>query len=134
MPHTVPTLEQQRHQILQQIEALGDFRPGSVSAVQVRCGQPSCHCARPKDPGHGPSLRLTYKIEGKSRIESLSAPGALQKAQREIAAFRQFQQHIRELIEVNVALCQLRPPETASGLTPQEKKRLKRSSKKFAAK
>src|SRR5438046_10738024 len=44
---------------------LSDLRPGSVSGIVRRCGKPTCHCAQPEDPGHGPSLRLTYKLQGK---------------------------------------------------------------------
>jgi hypothetical protein len=125
MPDTLSTLEDRRRQILDQITHLGDFRSGSISAVVTRCGKPTCHCARPKDAGHGPTLRLTYKVKGKSRIETLSAPGALPKAQREIATFRQFQQQMQSLIEVNAAICRLRPAGAGEEWTPQEKKRRK---------
>jgi hypothetical protein len=111
MSDSLPTLEERRRLILEQIVNLGEFRCGSISAVVTRCGKPTCHCARPKDAGHGPALRLTYKVKGKSRIETLSAPGSLQKAQREIATFRQFQQQMQSLIEVNAALCRRFGPE-----------------------
>jgi hypothetical protein len=130
MPDSLPTLEERRRLILEQIVNLGDFRCGSISAVVTRCGKPTCHCARPKDAGHGPALRLTYKVKGKSRIETLSAPGSLQKAQREIAAFRQFQQQMQSLVEVNAAICRLRPLPAGEDWTPQEKKRRRPSSKK----
>jgi hypothetical protein len=130
MPDSLPTLEDRRRLILEQIVNLRDFRCGSISAVVTRCGKPTCHCARPKDAGHGPALRLTYKVKGKSRIETLSAPGSLQKAQQEIAAFRQFQQQVQSLIEVNAAICRLRPLPSGEDWTPQEKKRRKPSSRR----
>lgn len=134
MSDTLPALEQQRRQILEQIAQLGDFRSGSINAVVTRCGKPTCHCARPKDAGHGPTLRLTYKVKGKSRIESLSAPGALRKAQQEIAAFRLFQQQIRLLVGINAAICRARPvPAEERPATPWEKKRRKPSSGKSRA-
>ena len=129
MPDSLPALEQRRHRIVQQIGELGDFRSGSITAVVTRCGKATCHCARAKDPGHGPSLRLTYKVKGKSRIETLSAPGALQKARQEIAVFRDFQQYVRTLVEINAAICRLRPLWTEEeDLTPQEKKRRRPST------
>jgi hypothetical protein len=131
MPDSLPALEQQRRQILDQIANLGDFRSGSISAVTTRCGKPTCHCARPKDPGHGPALRLTYKVKGKSCIETVSAPGALRKAQQEIAVFRQFQQQVQSLIEVNAAICRLRPVSPSEPeQTEQEKKRRRQFNKK----
>ena len=127
MPDSLPVLEAQRQQVLQQIADLGDFRSGSITAVVTRCGKPTCHCARAKDPGHGPNLRLTYKVKGKTVTETLSAPGALQKAQQEIAAFRDFQQQVKDLVEINTAICRLRPLSAGEeDLTPQEKKRRRR--------
>ena len=60
---------------------------------------PLCH--RPRDPGHGPNLRLTYKWRGKTVTESLPTPAAVRKAEREVAEFRRFQQLSREFVEVN---------------------------------
>ena len=64
------------------------MRPGSVVGAVFRCSKPSCHCARPEDPGHGPKLRLTYKWHGKTVTKALPTPTAVLKAEREIAAFR----------------------------------------------
>src|ERR1035438_7246874 len=54
MPDSLPALEVQRSQILRQIGDLRDLRPGSICAVARRCGKPTCHCAKPNDPGHDP--------------------------------------------------------------------------------
>ena len=61
MPDSLSVLEAERRSILQQISELGDFRPGSITATQGRCGNPHCHCHQPGEAGHGPTLRLTYK-------------------------------------------------------------------------
>jgi hypothetical protein len=128
MNHSVQQLEQRRKQLLAAFSSLRDFRPGSVSAIVRRCGKSSCHCAQPDDPGHGPNLRLTYKTHGKTISESLPTAAAVRKAEAEVAEFRKFEQVRREFVEVNTKICQLRPVEPA--LTPQEKKRPRRSSKK----
>ena len=66
--------------------------------------------------------------------ETLGA-AALQKARHEIAAFRAFQQHVPALVEVNAAICRLRPISAQeSELSKREKKRRKRSKKRSAAK
>jgi hypothetical protein len=122
------TLEQQRSSLLQQISALGDFRPGSITGTGGRCGNPGCHCHRADDPGHAQHPRLTYKVNGKSVTESFATPAAQRKAEAEVAAFRQYQQLSRSFVAVNEQLCRARPVEET--LTPQEKKRPKRSSKK----
>ena len=128
MAQALEALETRRMALLQQISELGDFRPGSITATTGRCGNHRCHCHQPGAAGHGPNYRLTFRRQGKTVTESFPNEAAKRKAQREIAAFRRWQQLSRQLVEVNTQICQLRPVEEAS--TPQEKKRPRRSSKK----
>jgi hypothetical protein len=128
MTKPLSELEQRRAALLTQISEVGDFRPGSITATQGRCGNPNCHCHQPGKPGHGPNLRLTYKIAGKTVTESFATPAAERKAQQEVAAFRRYQELSRDYIEVNAQICRARPVEAT--LSPQEKKRRKRSNKK----
>ena len=129
MPQSMESLELRRGQITGQIAALGDLRCGSITSTTGRCGKPNCHCHRPKHPGHGPNLRLTYKVQGKTVTESLPDPAALRKAEREIGEFRKYQALHKEFIEVNAQICQIRPSEPDAP-SEQGKKRSKRSSKK----
>ena len=133
MPTSLADLEQGRSGILEQFSQLGDFRPGSVTGIMRRCGKPTCHCAQPDDPGHGPTLRLTYKAAGKTISEALSDPARVRKAEREIAEYRKFQELNRSFVEINQKICHLRPVEQEPDST-QEKKRRKRSVKKSSAK
>jgi hypothetical protein len=107
------------------------LRPGSITAVVRRCGKPSCHCAKPNDPGHDPQFRLTRKVAGKSVTESFPNPTALRKAQLEVAEFHRFQELSEDLVSVNEKICAIRPVETQhGGWTDQEKKRLLQSIRK----
>ncbi len=132
MPPSLAQLEQEKGDLLRAFSELGDLRPGSIIGFVRRCGKPSCPCAQPDDPGHGPTLRLTYKVQGKTISEALPTPIALRKAEQEIAEFRKYQQLSHAFVQVNEQLCHLRPVEET--LTPQEKKRRKPSSKKSHAK
>jgi hypothetical protein len=125
-------LEQQRASILAQIQALGDLRSGSITAIQGRCGKANCRCHQPGQPGHGPNYRLTRKVNGRTLSESFSSAAELRKAQREVDAFHRFRQLSQELLAVNERICRARPVEDT--LSPQEKKRRKRSNKKSPAK
>jgi hypothetical protein len=133
MPKSLESLAQRRVQITDQIAALADLRCGSITSTTGRCGKPNCRCHQPKAPGHGPNLRLTFKLEGKTVTESLPTPAALRKAEREIAEFRKYQALHKEFIEVNAQICQTRPAEPDEP-SLQEKKRWKPSSKKSPAK
>ena len=92
MPEVLRELEARRSTLLAAISALHDMRPGSIVGAVRRCGKPTCHCAQPKDAGHGPSLRITHKRHGKTVTEALPTSAAVRKAEQEIAEFRRFQQ------------------------------------------
>ena len=131
MPYSLAALEQQRSSILGQILELGDFRSGSITAINGRCGKPNCRCHQPNQPGHGPNFRLTRKINGKSVSETFTSAVELRKAQHEVDAFHRFQLLSRELLEVNEKICRARP--VADTLSPEEKKRRKPFSRKSRA-
>ena len=131
MPDSLATLEQQRSSILTQMLELGDFRSGSITAINGRCGKPNCHCHQPNQPGHGPNFRLTRKINGKTVSESFSSATELRKVQHEVEAYHCFRKLSQNLLEVNEKICRARP--VADILSPQEKKRRKRSVKRSHA-
>ena len=132
MPDSLAALEQQRSSILMQILELGDFRSGSITAINGHCGKPNCRCHLPNQPGHGPNFRLTRKIKGKSVSETFSSAVDLRKAQREVEAFHRFRLLSQKLLEVNEKICRVRP--VADTLSPEEKKRRMPSSRKSRAK
>jgi hypothetical protein len=133
MPQSLPELLDSRSHLLQELSQLGDFQPGSISSVHRRCGKPTCHCAQPNDPGHGPHQQLTQKIAGKTVTQTLSSLGAVRKAEKEISEFRRFQALAQQLIEVNQKICRLRPI-AAEESTAVKKKRRKHSIRKSAEK
>jgi hypothetical protein len=135
MPDSLTALEVDRSKLLQEFLGLGDLRPGSIGAVVRGCGKPTCHCAKPNDPGHDPQFRLTRRVAGKTITESFPSPAALRKAQQEVAEFHRFQKLSQGLISVNEKICELRPVQPEPNVwTAQEKKRLLRSIRKLRAK
>jgi hypothetical protein len=131
LPASLSALEQERATILAQMLELGDFRSGSITAIRGRCGKANCRCHQPGQPDHGPNYRLTRKVNGKTLSETFSSAAEFQKAQREVETFHRFRELSRQLLEVNEKICRARPVEDS--LTPQEKKRPKRSNTKRRA-
>lgn len=124
MPQSLPELEASRARVLKEFLALGDLRPGTVSAAPRRCGKPSCHCAQPDGVGH-PQFRLLHKIRGKSVAESFATPAAFQRAAAQVAEYHRLQELVSELTAVNEQICRLRPVKPdEKGWTEEEKKRL----------
>jgi len=129
MPDSLPALETQRQQLLQEFSRLGDLRPGSITPTRGTCGTPGCHCHKPGDPGHGPNFRLTYKADGKTITETFPTLAAQRKAEREVAEFRKFRQISDSFVDVNSRICRLRPVEETEQ-SVEEKKRPKPSSER----
>ena len=132
MTDALPQLEAKRTDLFRQLAAVGDFRRGSITATSGKCGKPSCHCSKRDDAGHGPNFRLTRRVKGKTVTETFRSAAALRKAQQEVTEFHRFQVLCGEFIEVSEKICALRPVEDT--LTPQEKKRPRRSTRKLRAK
>lgn len=107
----MPTLEQtiheaevQRNQILEQLQNLGPFRPGSFIERYVTCGNPSCHCAQPGDKKHGPHYLITRKVQNKTVSKPIKQTDAV-KAKAQVDRYQQFQSLIHDLVEVNIRMC-----------------------------
>ena len=132
MNDSLPQLEAQKNDLLRQFASIGDLRRGSITATSGKCGKPNCHCSKPDARGHGPNLRLTRRVEGKTVTETFLSPAALHKAQQEVTEFHRFQELCAEIIEVSEKICASRAVEDT--LTPQEKKRPKRSTRRSRGK
>ena len=135
MPDALAALEADRSKLLEEFLRLGDLRHGSITATIRKCGKPSCHCAKPDDPGHDPQFRLTRKVDGKTVTESFPNPAALLKAQQEVSEFRRLQKLNEELVGIDEKICDLRPvAQQRGGWTKQEKKRQLQSIAKLRKK
>jgi len=69
------------------------MRRGSLSERTMKCGQAGCACAGDPKARHGPYFSLTQAVEGKTRSRFLTAERAA-VAQQQIAAGRQFREHV----------------------------------------
>ena len=109
MPAPTPaqTLAARREELLQQLAAIGDLRPGSLVQSYRKCGKPNCHCAAAEHPGHGPRWILTHSVNGKTRTRTI--PDSARAATRaQIAECQRLRRLVAELVEVSEQLCQAR--------------------------
>ncbi len=107
-------LAARRDELVRQLAAIGDLRPGSLVQNYRRCGRPDCFCADKQQRGHGPYWLLTWSVDGKTRSRSIPASRvAATKAQ--IAECQRLRRLVAELIAVSDELCQSRlPPGTSA--------------------
>ncbi len=109
MSSSLPQNEQHRVELYEQLTSTGDFRRGTINATYRRCGKPNCRCADPTDPGHGPRYLLSRTVNGKTESRQLAVGAELDKAEREVAKYKQFQATVAEIVEVSEAICDARP-------------------------
>ena len=98
-------LRQRKFDLLRRFPVPADLLPGSLSLSHRRCGKPTCHCAKPKDPGH-PVWSLTFMAEGRKHVQHI--PKAwVEQVQRRVQAGREFQDAVREVLAANAQLLML---------------------------
>lgn len=132
MAETLEELETKRAALLRALSETGDMRQGSITESYRSCGKSTCGCARPKHPGHGPFYAFTRKVNGKTQTIQLRPGPELSKLLREVETYHRFRRAIEDLVEVNEAICRLRPAEveTESSQRQALKKKLPRSSRR----
>ena len=109
MKETLETLELERTQLYEQLQALGDFRPGIISVNFRKCGKKNCACARPGHVGHGPQYLWNTTQRGQSLAQNLRMGAELEKVRQELENHHMFLRLCQQLVEVNEKLCRLRP-------------------------
>ncbi len=75
-----------------------ELMKGSVYHIQTRCGNPTCHCAKPQGARHSATV-LSWSEDGKTRLRSLPA------ADR--ARIRRLTESYRRLRQSRAALAKL---------------------------
>jgi len=111
-------LEEQRDRLYDQLSATGDFRRGSISENFRRCGKPNCACAHPDHPGHGPRYLWTRTIAGRGTKGRQLSADEVEKVRRELSGYQRFAALSEQIVEVNEAICEARPPGADAAVTP----------------
>ena len=111
-------LERKRAHLYDELAATGDFRRGSISANYRRCGKPNCVCAQPDHPGHGPRYLWNRTVAGRGTKGRQLSAEEVDKVRAELANYHRFAQVSEQIVAVNEAICETRPPNTATTAPP----------------
>jgi uncharacterized protein DUF6788 len=72
---SIEELEQRIEEIKNELVAIGEMRPGSLSEQYNVCGNPTCRCKDPKNPQrHGPYYQLSARAQGQTHDAVHSTP------------------------------------------------------------
>jgi hypothetical protein len=111
-------LEQRRDRLYAELAATGDFRRGSISKNYRRCGKPNCVCAQPDHSGHGPRYLWTRTVGGCGTKGRQLSVGEVDKVRGELANYQRFAEVSEQIVAVNEAICEARPPDPAAATAP----------------
>jgi hypothetical protein len=95
-------LRQRKYELLRRFPIPANLLPGSLSLSHLRCGKSTCHCAKPRDPGH-PVWSLTFMVEGKKHVQHIPHEW-VEQVWRRVEAGREFQDAVREVLAANARL------------------------------
>ncbi len=83
-------IEDKIQRIKEELSALGEMRPGSLSKQYNVCGKLGCRCKDPKRPQkHGPYYQLSYVHQGKSTSQFIRKD-CLAPTRRQLANYKRF--------------------------------------------
>ncbi len=95
-------LRQRKFELLRRFPIPPDLLPGSLSLSHLRCGKPTCHCAKPKDPGHE-VWSLTFMVEAHKHVQHIPKSW-VEQVRKRVEAGRAFQDAVREVLAANAQL------------------------------
>jgi hypothetical protein len=94
-------LRQRKFELVRRFQLPDDLLPGSLSLSHLRCGKPTCHCAKDKR-GH-PVWHLTFMVGGKKQVQHIPRDW-VEDVRRRVEAGREFQEAVREVLAANAQL------------------------------
>jgi len=93
-------LRQRKFELLRRFQIPDDALPGSLALSHLRCGKPTCHCAE----GQGHEVwSLTFMVRGKKQVQHIPKRW-VEEVRRRVAAGREFQEAVREVLAANAQL------------------------------
>jgi hypothetical protein len=101
------SLEERIEKIKEEIGALGDLHPGSMSLQYNICGNPSCRCKGDPPKKHGPYYQVSYAWHRKSsslfiRLENVT------EARQQLCNYHRLRKLVDRWITLAIQLAQVR--------------------------
>ncbi len=83
-------IEKRIARIKQELQKIGEMRPGSLSKQYSVCTKEGCKCMDPINPQkHGPYYQLSYVRKGKSTSRFIK-PGFVKEIERQLGNYKKF--------------------------------------------
>jgi hypothetical protein len=97
-------IEKRLARIKQELQAIGDMRPGSLNQQYTVCGKDGCRCVDPDRPKkHGPYYQLSYVHDGKSTTQFIGKK-SLEGVRQQLENYKKFRELTTEWIDLALKL------------------------------
>lgn len=103
----IRSLERGIDKIKQELMALADLRPGSLSEQYNVCGTPGCHCKASPPKKHGPYYQLSFWRKGKSSSRFVKKKD-LPAVRRQLRNYKRLRMLVDRWIDLATELATLR--------------------------
>jgi hypothetical protein len=110
-------LERQIEKIKQALVALGDLRPGSLSAQYNVCGTAGCRCKATPPKKHGPYYQVSFTRNGKSSSKFVKEKD-LPAVRKQLKNYERMKSLMERWIELATELSILRLAKENDGASP----------------
>jgi hypothetical protein len=100
-------LLRQIEKVKEQLAALGDLRPGSLSTQYNVCGTPGCRCKATPPEKHGPYYQVSFTRKGKSSSKFVRKDD-LAAVRRELKNYEAMKTLVNRWIDLATELSNLR--------------------------
>ena len=107
MKTNVRALERRIERVKQNLAALGELRPGSLSEQYNVCGTSGCRCKADPPQKHGPYYQLSWTRKRKSRSRFV-AHGDLKGVRAQLKNYEALHDLVDEWIELSIEVCDLK--------------------------
>ena len=115
------SLEQRIEKVKQQIAALGDLHPGTLTVQYNVCGSSGCRCKATPPIKHGPYHQLSFTRHGKSTSRFVGQQDVTE-AQEQLDNYRRLRQLVNDWIDLSVELARSRVQQRRQATAGSKKK------------
>lgn len=97
-------IEKRIAQIKEELQTIGDMRPGSLNQQYTVCGKEGCRCVDPDKPQkHGPYYQLSYVHNGKSTTQFIGGP-SVDNVRQQLDNYKKFRELTAEWVDLALTL------------------------------
>lgn len=97
-------MEKSIARIKEELQTIGDMRPGSMKQQYTVCGKKGCRCVDPESPQkHGPYYQLSYVHNGKSTTQFIGKE-LVDKVSKQLENYKKFRDLTAEWVDLALTL------------------------------